>query len=236
MGSTIKTETVDKVDLSTHPFKVYVGGQTYQSKTLIIATGATAKRMGVSGEAELWQKGISACAVCDGALPFFRNKELFVIGGGDSACEEANFLTKFASKVYMVHRRANLRASKIMQERVQKNDKIEILWNRTLRRVTGDKFVSGVVLEDVVSGKEEVREAGGLFYAIGHVPNTAFLDGQLKTDDVGYVLTEPGTTKTSVSGVFAAGDVQDKKFRQAITAAGSGCMALMEAETFLESL
>lgn len=233
-GARILTETVEKVDLSQRPFKVIAeGGREYQAQALIIATGATAKRMNLPGEDRLWQKGISACAVCDGALPFFRNKVLVVVGGGDSAVEEATYLTKFGSKVVMLVRRDELRASKVMQERAKHNPKIEIKFNTIPMEVLGDKSVTGLRIKSTVSDDESVMEAGGLFYAIGHMPNTAFLGGQLALDETGYIKTEPGTTRTSVKGVFAAGDVQDKVYRQAITSAGTGCMAALDAERFL---
>jgi thioredoxin reductase (NADPH) len=236
-GTRIFTETVDKVDLSRRPFRYKSDSQEGEAKALIIATGATAKRDDIPGtrDAELWQKGVSACAVCDGALPMFRGKALFVVGGGDSAMEEAGFLTKFASKVYVVHRRDELRASAIMQERARKNEKIEMLLSHKVVAVEGGNAVEQVRVMDLKTNKERVLPSAGLFFAIGHVPNTAFLEGQLKCDDQGYVLTTPGTTQTSVTGVFAAGDVQDKRYRQAITAAGSGCMAALEAEHFLTS-
>lgn len=232
-GTQIITETVDHVDLSQRPFKVSVAEKIYETKTLIIATGATAKRMHLPGEERLWQKGISACAVCDGALPFFRNKVLAVVGGGDSAVEEASYLTKFGSKVLLIVRRDQLRASKVMQSRAKHNPKIEICYNTLPIEVLGDKMISGIKVEDTVSKAQRIIEVGGLFYAIGHVPNTAFLNNQLKLDESGYIITHPGTTKTSVAGVFAAGDVQDKVYRQAITSAGTGCMAALEAEHFL---
>ena len=235
-GTRIRTETVSKVDLSQRPFKVHSEeGDVILAKTIIIATGATAKRMRVPHEDDLWQKGISACAVCDGALPIFRNQPLAVIGGGDTAVEEATYLTKFASKVFLIHRRDELRASKAMQQRVLSNPKLELVWDTVLEDVFGSKYLEGVKLKNVKTGKEWDLEAKGLFYAIGHTPNTAFLDGQLKTDESGYVLTEPGSTLTSVPGVFAAGDVQDKKYRQAVTSAGTGCMAALDAEHFLAS-
>lgn len=232
-GTRIKTETVDKVDLSSRPFKVFVGQETIEAKSIIIATGATAKRMNLPGEDRLWQRGISACAVCDGALPVFRNKVLVVVGGGDSAGEEATFLTKYASKVVLLVRRDVMRASKAMQERVKNNPKIEILWNTVPLEVEGDKLVTGVKVESTINHQQSTINAGGLFYAIGHLPNTGFLNGQIELDDVGYIKTKPGTTKTSVEGVFACGDVQDKVYRQAVTAAGTGCMAALEAERYL---
>jgi thioredoxin reductase (NADPH) len=234
-GTRIYTETVDRVDLSSRPFKYWTEEQEGSASALIIATGATAKRDDIPGtrDSELWQRGVSACAVCDGALPIFRNKPLFVIGGGDSAMEEATFLAKFGSKVYIVHRRDELRASAIMQERARSNPKIELLLSHRVLSVEGDKGVESVRVLDLKTNAERSVAAAGLFFAIGHIPNTAFLGGQLATDDQGYVLTTPGATQTSVKGVFAAGDVQDKKYRQAITAAGSGCMAALEAEHFL---
>ena len=230
----IRTETVERVDLSSRPFKIYPeeGGEIL-AKTVIIATGATAKRMHVPNEALLWQKGISACAVCDGGLPFFRNKPLVVIGGGDTAVEEATYLTKFASKVYLVHRRDELRASKAMQQRAFNTPKLEIIWDTQLVDVYGEQFLEGVELKNVKTGEASKLPAAGLFYAIGHTPNTAFLGGQLKTDESGYLITEPGSTRTSIPGVFAAGDVQDHVYRQAITSAGTGCMAALDAEHLL---
>jgi len=232
-GTHIETKTVDSVDLSKKPFNVVVGETTYTADTIIIATGATAKRLNIKGEDVYWQKGISACAVCDGALPIFRNAPLIVIGGGDSACEEASFLTKYASKVYLLVRRDSLRASKVMQERVQANPKIEILWNTEALEAFGDNTLKQVKVINHKTNQESVLDAKGLFYAVGHQPNTAFLGNQLKLDESGYIVTTPGSTETSVPGVFAAGDVQDKKYRQAITAAGSGCMAALEAEKYL---
>jgi thioredoxin reductase (NADPH) len=236
-GTVIHTETVTKVDLSRRPFRYATDEREGEAKTIIIATGATAKRDDVPGtrDDELWQKGVSACAVCDGALPMFRGKPLFVVGGGDSAMEEGTFLTKFASKVFIVHRRDELRASKIMQDRARANPKIELLLSHKVVKVSGGDGVASVRVQDLKSGAEREMDAAGLFFAIGHVPNSGFLDGQIACDEQGYILTKPGTTQTSVAGVFAAGDVQDKKYRQAITAAGSGCMAALEAEHFLSS-
>jgi len=234
-GTRIYTETVDRVDLSKRPFRYWTEEQEGSTNALIIAIGATVKRDDIPGicDSELWQKGVSACAVCDGALPMFRNKPLFVIGGGDSAMEEGSFLSKFASKVYIVHRRDELRASAIMQDRARKNPKIELLLSHRVQAVEGRDGVEAVRVVDLKTDQARTVPAAGLFFAIGHVPNTAFLAGQLATDDQGYVVTTPGTTQTSVTGVFAAGDVQDKKYRQAITAVGSGCMAALEAEQFL---
>jgi thioredoxin reductase (NADPH) len=232
-GTRIFTETVERVDLSRRPFHVVTSDREMRAEALLICTGATAKRLHVKGEDRLWQVGISACAVCDGALPVYRNKVLVVVGGGDTAVEEATHLTKFGSKVVVVHRRDTLRASKIMQQRLLANPKIEMLWNHAVVEAVGERAVTGVRVENVHTGETRVVEAGGLFYAIGHVPNTSFLAGQLRLDEAGYVATTPGTTQTSVVGVFAAGDVQDKQWRQAVTAAGTGCMAALEAERFL---
>ncbi|HQP10636.1 MAG TPA: thioredoxin-disulfide reductase [Candidatus Omnitrophota bacterium] len=232
-GTRIMTASVDALDIKSVPFRVFAESVQYETKVIIIATGATAKRMNLPGEDKLWQRGISACAVCDGALPIFRNKVLVVIGGGDSAIEEATHLTKYASKVCIVHRRDALRASKAMQDRVFANKKIEIVWDSVPVEALGDDVLTGVKIKNVKTGKERILEAGGLFYAIGHLPNTGFLEKQLDLDEAGYILTVPGTTQTNVKGVFACGDVQDKKYRQAITAAGSGCMAAIETEHYL---
>lgn len=236
-GAEILTEDVTKVDLSKRPFHV-IGSQTeVEAEALIIATGATAKRLDINGarDGELWQKGVTACAVCDGAAPIFRNKDLYVVGGGDSACEEAIFLTKFGSKVFIVHRRDEFRASKIMAERAENHPKIEILWNSIVTKVEGSKVVDAVVIQNVQTKKEEKREAGGLFFAIGFNPNTEFLNGQLELTETKYLKVAPGGSKTSVEGVFAAGDVHDHEYRQAVTAAGSGCMAALDAERWLSA-
>lgn len=234
-GTNILTEDVTAVDLSVYPFVVTGSTTSVLTDALIIATGATAKRLDVQGarDGELWQKGVTACAVCDGAAPIFRDKDLFVFGGGDTAVEEAIFLTKYGKKVYLVHRRDQLRASKIMSERALKHPKIEVIWNHTLSKVDGDSVVSGVVLKEVNTGKEITRAAGGVFFAIGHTPNTAFLKGQVELHPNGYINVKLGTTCTSVKGVFAAGDVQDHVYRQAVSAAGSGCMAALDAERWL---
>lgn len=232
-GARIETLTVDKVDLSQRPFKVIADGKIIETQALIIATGATAKRLNLPGEERLWQKGISACAVCDGALPIFRNKPLIVIGGGDSAVEESTYLTKYASKVHVVHRRDHLRASQVMQDRLLNNPKVQMVWDSIVTEVLGDQKVNAVRIKNLKSGEERTLEAGGLFYAIGHQPNTAFLEGQLELDETGYIKTKPGTTRTTVEGVFACGDVQDKTYRQAVTAAGTGCMAALDAERWL---
>ncbi|NLD98999.1 MAG: thioredoxin-disulfide reductase [Fibrobacter sp.] len=234
-GTQIITEDVIEVDLQTYPFKVIsMGGDTYTAEALIIATGATARRLPLASERNLWGRGVSACAVCDGALPIFRNKELAVIGGGDTAVEEALHLTQFASKVYLIHRRDSLRASKIMQKRALTHPKIEILWNKVVEEFIGEKQLSGLKLRDTITGEFSELPVIGAFEAIGHVPNTGFLKGQLDTNEMGYIKTVPGSTVTNVDGVFAAGDVQDLKYRQAITAAGSGCMAAIEAERWLQ--
>ena len=232
-GTRIFTEDVSKVDFSKRPFTVTSAERTIQTQAVIVATGATAKRLNLPGEQRLWNHGMSACAVCDGALPIFRNKPLVVVGGGDSACEESSFLTKFASKVYLVHRRETLRASKIMQERVLKHPKIEVIWNTVVEDVLGSDVVSSVRLKDVKTGKTRELSCGGFFYAIGFIPNTAIFKGQLQTDADGYLVTKSDSTVTSIAGVFACGDVQDKKYRQAVTAAGSGCMAAMDCERWL---
>lgn len=232
-GTRILTETVEKVDLSRRPFRLMTSSGETLTQTLIVATGATARRLGIPGEERFWQQGISACAVCDGALPIFRNKVLMVIGGGDTAVEEATHLTKFGTEVIVVHRRDTLRASKIMQQRLLSHPKIRMRWDSVAEEAVGDEVLKGVRIRNLKSNAVGVVEAEGLFYAIGHVPNTDFLDGQLELDDTGYVVTTPGTTRTSVEGVFAAGDVQDKVWRQAVTAAGTGCMAALEAERFL---
>jgi thioredoxin reductase (NADPH) len=232
-GTRIVTETVESADLSNRPFRLKTDSRELSARCLIIATGATARRLGLPGEEQLWQKGISACAVCDGALPIFRDKPLVVIGGGDSAMEEAGHLSKYGSRVYVVHRRDALRASRIMQKRVFDNPKIEILWNAVAVSANGTDQLESVTLQDVNTAETRVVECAGLFYAIGHKPNTEFLNGQLETDSTGYIVTRPDSTRTSVEGVFACGDVQDRVWRQAITAAGTGCMAALEAEKFL---
>ncbi|GJR27917.1 thioredoxin reductase NTRB-like protein [Tanacetum coccineum] len=231
-GTEIFSETVNKVDFKSSPFKVFTDSKTVLCDAVVVATGAVARRLsfpgsgdGADGKLGFWNKGISACAVCDGAAPIFRGKALAVIGGGDSAMEEANFLTKYGSKVYIIHRRGEFRASKIMQQRAMNNEKIEVIWNSAVVEAYGEEGKStlgGLKVKNVVSGEVSDLKVNGLFFAIGHEPATKFLDGQLELDSDGYVVTKPGSTVTSVKGVFAAGDVQDKKYRQAITAAGSG--------------
>lgn len=234
----ILSEDVESVDLSKRPFIVRGSKTQVTTEAIIIATGATAKRLEIegAGDGEFWQKGVTACAVCDGAAPIFRNRPLFVIGGGDSAVEEAIFLTKYGSRVFIVHRRDQLRASKIMAERALKHPKIEILWNSGIEKIMGDQIVQKVLLKNYVTNKTEERDAGGVFFAIGHQPNTGFLKGQLETNEVGYLRVKEGSMHTSVEGVFAAGDVQDFKYRQAITAAGTGCMAALDAERWLNEM
>jgi thioredoxin reductase (NADPH) len=232
-GATVKTVTVDRVDLKSKPFKVFAGHETIATRSVIISTGATAKRLDLPGEDRLWQRGISACAVCDGALPIFRDKVLVVIGGGDTAAEEALYLTKYGSKVIILVRRDVLRASKIMQDRVFADKKIEVRWNTNATEALGEKSLTSIKTQNNKTSEEGTIDANGLFYAIGHEPNTGFLDGQIDLDDTGYIKTIPGTTKTNVEGVFACGDVQDKVYRQAVTAAGTGCMAALECERYL---
>lgn len=233
-GTRINTETIIDADFSKRPFKLTVeGGEIIEAESVIIATGATARRMGVPGEKELWQRGISACAVCDGGLPIYRNQDLVVIGGGDTAMEEAEYLTKFASKVYLVHRRDEFRASKAMQEKIFANKKIEIVWNSVLDSAHGSDALEYVKVKNVKTDEFSEIKAKGLFYAIGHKPNTEFLKGQIDLDKLGYIKTKPDTMETNIPGVFAAGDVQDHKYRQAISAAGTGCMAALEAERWL---
>lgn len=232
----IITKTVDSVDLSSSPFKVTVGNEEFTADSLIVATGATAKRMGLPGEEQFRQKGVSACAICDGGLPIFRNKKIVVIGWGDAALEEAIHLTHFASEVLLLVRRDQLRASKAMQEKAFKNEKIQILWNTEATELVGEKLLSGVWTINNKTQEKVLIECAGVFYAIGHTPNTAFLGWQVELDETGYIKTIPWSTKTSVEGVFAAGDVQDRIFRQAITSAGTGCMAALEAEKYLQTL
>jgi thioredoxin reductase (NADPH) len=236
-GTRIISDDIVKVDFKRHPFVLKAqGGQTVETLSAIIATGARANYLGLPSEDKYKNEGVSACAVCDGALPRFRNKPLVVVGGGDSAVEEGTYLSKFASTVYLVHRRDQLRASKIMQTRALENPKITMKWNRTLDEVLGnDKDgVTGVRLKSTTDGKTETLDVSGVFLAIGHTPNTKFLDGQLQLDDKGYVVwTKAARTWTSVEGVFASGDVADSYYRQAVTAAGTGCMAALDAERWL---
>lgn len=229
----VKFESVSSVDLSIRPFVIQSDSGAYTADSVIIATGATARLLGLESEAKLMGKGVSACATCDGF--FFRDKEILVVGGGDSAMEEATFLTKFAKKVTVIHRREEFRASKIMIKKAQDNPKIDFLLNKTIEEILGDTHVTGVKLKDKVSDEITEMNVDGIFMAIGHIPNTQIFKGQLKMDETGYILTQPDTTLTNIPGVFACGDVQDKTYRQAITAAGSGCMAALDAERFLET-
>jgi len=230
-GAEFVTADADRVDLAGSPFGVWVGDTEYRATAMIISTGATARMLGLDSEQRLLGHGVSTCATCDGF--FFRGKPLAVVGGGDSAVEEALFLTKFATQVTIVHRRDELRASKIMAERAFANPKIDFRWNAVVDEVLGNGRVELLRLRDTTSDEASDLEVGGVFVAIGHDPNTALFRGQLDLDDAGYVVTEADSTSTGVDGVFAAGDVQDHVFRQAVTAAGSGCMAAMEAERWL---
>ena len=233
-GAECKFELATEVEFSNRPFTVKSEGKTYRADTVILATGATARLLGLESEKKFMGYGVSACATCDGF--FYKDKEIIVVGGGDSAMEEATFLTKFASKVSIVHRREGFRASKIMLDRAQKNEKIEFLLNKVVLEIKGDKTVNAVVLKDTKSGDLTEKKIDGIFMAIGHEPNTSIFKDQVETDETGYILTKPGTTQTNIPGVYACGDVQDKIYRQAITAAGSGCMAAIDAEKYLETL
>jgi len=230
-GTEFLTADVDRVDFSERPFGIWVGDTELRAESVIISTGAKARMLGLPSEERLLGHGVSTCATCDGF--FFRQKPLAIVGGGDSAIEEALFLTKFATSVTVIHRRDELRASKIMQDRAFANDRIEFRWNAVVEEVVGDAKVESLVLRDTQTGEISGLEVDGLFVAIGHDPNTALFVGQLEMDDDGYLVTDADSTGTSVEGVFAAGDVQDHVYRQAITAAGSGCMAAMEAERWL---
>ncbi|MEN8237773.1 MAG: thioredoxin-disulfide reductase [Actinomycetota bacterium] len=232
-GTRIVSSDVSRVDFSQRPHKVWVGQDLYEADSIIISTGASARWLGVPGEERLRGLGVSACATCDGF--FFRDKELVVVGGGDTAMEEALFLTKFASKLTVVHRRDEFRASTIMAERVIDHPKIEVAWNATLEEVLGDQFVTGVVLKDTVTGDTREMSTDGVFIAIGHSPNTGVFSDEIELDESGYIITEPGKTETSVEGVYAAGDVADSVYRQAVTAAGIGCQAALDAERWLEA-
>jgi thioredoxin reductase (NADPH) len=233
-GADFVTADVDRVDLASSPKRVWVGNEEYAARTIIISTGAQARMLGLDSERELLGHGVSTCATCDGF--FFRGKEIAVVGGGDSAVEEATFLTRFADKVTLIHRRKELRASKIMQDRAFANPKIDFRWNTVVEKVTGNGAVESLVLRDTETDAQTELAVSGMFVAIGHDPNTALFRGQIELDADGYLLTAPGSMATSVDGVFAAGDVQDRTYRQAITAAGTGCMAALEAERYLEAL
>lgn len=231
-GADLRYGTVTHVDLSERPFKIVIDDETpLVTQTIIISTGASAKYLGIEGEQRLLGYGVSACATCDGA--FFRNVEVAIVGGGDTAMEEALFLTRFASKVYVVHRRDTLRASKIMQERAMANEKIEFVWNTEVTNVIGDKEVDAVVLKNRVSGETSELPVKALFVAIGHKPNTDLFTDWLDMDDQGYIITQPDSTYTNIAGVFACGDAQDHVYRQAVTAAGTGCMAAIDSERWL---
>lgn len=234
--TTFITGDVTSVDFSQRPFSIVVDGErNYRTRSVIICSGARAKLLGIESETRLMGHGVSACATCDGF--FFRGKDVFIVGGGDTAMEEATFLTRFANQVTVIHRRDKLRASKIMQDKAFKNPKIDFIWDTTITDIVDgpSKTVSSAVLKNLKTGETVQRKIDGIFIAIGHEPNTALFKGQLELDDRGYIRTQPGTPRTSVPGVFAAGDVQDPNYRQAITAAGTGCMAAMDAEKFLES-
>jgi len=235
-GTEVVHETVERVDFAQRPLTAWTDARkTYRSRTAIIATGASARLLGIESEAKLMGSGVSACATCDGF--FFRGKRVIVVGGGDTALEEASFLTRFCTEVIVVHRRDALRGSKIMQDRAERNPKIRFLWNSVVVEVLGveERQVRGVKLRDVRTGEVTEQPIDGVFVAIGHQPNTAFLKGHLPMDERGYLEVEPGSTRTAVAGVFAAGDVADAVYRQAVTAAGSGCMAAIDAERWLEA-
>ena len=230
MGTTIIDDEVVNVDFRRRPFKILTASEEYEGKAVIIATGANPRKLGLEGEQKLGGKGVSYCATCDG--PFFRNQELVVVGGGDSAIEEATFLTKFATKVHLVHRRNELRASKVMQERAMNNEKIKFHWDSEVKDIKGDQKMQQAVLKNIKTGNEETLSVGGLFVAIGHEPNTKLFVNQIELDDEGYVILK-NKTHTNIEGIFAAGDVHDRNYRQAITAAGFGCMAAIDVDKYL---
>src|SRR5688572_6782020 len=241
-GTEFMQTWITEVDLSERPFQLYTEGATISTETLIIATGASAKWLGIPGEAKVPDgfggNGVSACATCDGPLPGFRNKTLVVVGGGDTAMEEATFLTRYAAKVYVVHRRDKLRASKIMQAKAFQNEKIDFIWDTAVEEIVGtpDEGVTGVRLRNLKTGEEQMFPCAGVFVAIGHRPNTDLFRGQLEMDEIGYLKTSGHSTSTNIPGVFACGDVQDSVYRQAVTAAGSGCMSAIDAERYLDHL
>jgi thioredoxin reductase (NADPH) len=230
-GTEFITDDVTRIDLSERPFRVWVEDTEYRAKTVVIATGASARWLGLAGEQTYQGRGVSACATCDGA--FFKDRELIVVGGGDTAMEEATFLTRFATKVIVVHRREDFRASQIMLDRARQNEKIEFITNAVIEDIHGDGKVESVTLRDTQTGRTWEKQVGGVFVAIGHDPNTKLVVDQLDHDAEGYLLTKAGSTATNIPGVFAAGDVQDHTYKQAVTAAGSGCMAALDAERFL---
>ena len=230
MGTKIVDDVVTNVDFSQNPFKVSTASTNFEAKTVIVCTGATPRKIGIVGEQTFAGKGVSYCATCDGA--FFRDQELAVVGGGDSCMEEATFLTKFASKVHIIHRRDEFRASKIMQERALNNEKITVHWNSTVSDIKGDQKVQQVILKDTVTGEESSVNMAGVFVAIGHEPNTELFNGKLELDENGYIVLK-NNTQTSVNGVFSAGDVHDHRYRQAVTAAGYGCMAAIDVDKYL---
>jgi thioredoxin reductase (NADPH) len=234
-GAELYTEDVIEVDFTKHPYSVRSTEREFKANSIIIATGATAKRLGLPSEKTFWSHGISACAICDGASPLFNGQEVIVIGAGDSAAEEAVYLTKYTSKVHLLVRSEKMRASKAMQDRVLNNSKIQVHWNTQAVDVFGSNFMEGLKVRNTNTGEESVINAKGLFYAIGHNPNTSLFKGQLELDEVGYIVTKANSTETSVEGVYAAGDVQDHEYRQAITAAGSGCSAALLAERWLSA-
>ncbi len=230
MGTTIIDDVAVDIDFRNAPYKVLTGSEEYEGRAVIIATGANPKKMDIKGEKEFSGKGVSYCATCDG--PFFRNLELIVVGGGDSAIEEATFLTKFATRVHLVHRREELRASKVMQKRAMNNEKIQFHWNSEVIEIKGDQKMQQAVLKNLKTNEEKIINVGGLFVAIGHIPNTQLFEKQINLDDEGYVILK-NKTHTNIEGIFAAGDVHDRRYRQAITAAGFGCMAAIDVDKFL---
>jgi thioredoxin reductase (NADPH) len=230
-GTEIVSSMVDSLKQVDEGFELIANGQTYRAKTVILSTGASAKRLGLESEKRLYGRGVSACATCDGF--FFKGKNVIVVGGGDSAMEESSFLTRFAEKVYLVHRRDSFRASKIMQDRVKANPKIEIVWNTEVADILGEDKVEGVILKDANTGETREMKIDGVFAAIGHEPNVSLVRGLVELDEKNYIITVPGTSHTNVKGLFACGDVQDAKYRQAVTAAGTGCMAALDAERYL---
>jgi thioredoxin reductase (NADPH) len=231
-GTRFLSRNVTKVDTTSRPFKVWVGNDMYQARSLIISTGASAKYLGLESERRLLGRGVSACATCDGA--FFKNQEVVIVGGGDTAMEEATFLTRFASHVTIIHRRDSFRASKIMVDKAMSHPKISVIWNSTIDEIKGDKSVESIMLRNLVTNEVTEKKVQGVFIAIGHKPNTDLFKDVLEMNDVGYLVTKPKTTYTSVEGIFAAGDVADHVYRQAITAAGTGCMAAIDCERWLE--